>query len=337
MKRVIKFWNQFNDGMTFNDCGTKYEVLPILVADDAGEAELRAIAKQLGIETRGRKIETIARPDRFRSGKTFMTHAMKTGEKTEPKFHSQTEYEWHLGFVTLNESDAILKPVAKLGKRVTREQANEIINNRAYGLDDVGDFSMIPSKVDLRIVMQGWHYYHEIALLGYDVDKFERMITRKRSSQDGEREFYDSVFRCDDCGTWDSNDSGYTYNYRMTDDGQYGINCGCAHEHMKRNVEDYIDNPHKAIELEAAEELAEEGVLEHVERFIGGWTDGRGGRYNGESTREGTPEAILRQFKASEPKSKFVMTHDESGQFQTYWSLWRVNEKALNKNKRRAA
>lgn len=334
MKRVIKFWNKFDKGATFNDCGTQYEILPILVDDNAGNAELRAIAKQLGIETRGRKIETP--PVSNYRGKTNVTHAIKTGTKTEPKFFEKREYEWYLGFVTLNESDGILEPVAKIGKRITREQATQIIEECAYGLDDVGDFSMT-SKHDLRIIMEQWNYYHEIKMLGYDLDKFERMVTRKRASQDGDREFNDGVFRCGECGTWDHNDSGYTYNYRIMDGEQLGLNCGCAHERAKENFSEMANDPKQFIEREAASELEDDGMLEHVERFIGGMTDGRGGFYGGESTREGTPEGVLNEMLVKEPKSKFVMSHDESGQFQSYFSIWRVTKKALSKNSKRAA
>lgn len=336
MKRVIKFWNRFSD-KGFSDCGTVYEVLPILVQDNAGPKELLKIARELGVETRGRKVKTHEVPTGYTRGATHMTHSILTGEKQAKSKWDKEIVEWALGFVTLNEKQAILKPVAKLGKRITREQANEIINERAYGLDDVGDFSMVPNKRDLQIVMSGHNYYHEIKMLGYDMERFEMMVTRKRTSQEGERNFYDSVFRCDDCGTWDNNDSGYTYNYRIIDGEQLGLNCGCAHERAKANFLSMANDPKQFVDREAADELAEDGLIEHVERFIGGWTDGRGGFYGGESTREGNPEGVLKEYLAKEPKSKFVMSHDESGQFQTYFSIYRITAKALNQNKRRAA
>lgn len=336
MKRVIKFWNKFGD-KGFNDCGTKYEVLPILVEDSAGESELRTIAKQLGIETRGRKVKTHEMPTGYSRGATYMTHSMPTGEKTEPKYHNQEVFAWHIGFVTLNEKAGILKPYEKLGKRITKDQANDIINERAYGLDDVGDFSMIPKKLDLQIVMSGWNYYHEIKMLGYDLEAFEKMVTRKKKSQDVNRNFYDSVFRCDHCGTWDSNDFGYTYNYRIMDGERLGLNCGCAHERAKETFAEMANNPKRYIEREAAEKLVENGMLEHIERFIGGWTDGRGGSYGGVSTREGTPEGVMAQMLKEEPKSKFVISHDESGQFQSYFSIYRITKKGLKQNNRRKA
>lgn len=337
MKRVIKFWNKFSD-KGFSDCGTEYEVLPILVDDSAGEKELRAIAKNLGINTQGRKVITFDAPTGYRRNATQATHAIKTGEQTEPKFHKQERYDWFLGFVTLNETDGILKPSEKLNKRVTRDQVRDIIDARAYGLADVGDFSMIASKKDTRIIMSGWNYYHEIKMLGYDMAQFERLATGHNSKQDGNREFEDGCFSCSHCGTWDSNDSGYTYNYRIMDGEQLGLNCGCAHEHAKESFAEMANDPKQFIEREAASELEDDGMIEHVERFIGGMTDGRGGFYGGESTREGTPAGVMAEFLAKEPKSKFVMSHDESGQFQSYFSIWRITAKALkNNNKRKAA
>lgn len=335
MKRVIKFWNKYSD-RTFSDCGTKYEVLPILVQDDAGPKELRAIAKQLGIKT-SHQVKTIEQTDQYRRGATQMTHMLKTGEQTEPMYWEKTRYDWYLGFVTLNEKAGILKPYEKLGKKTTEDERRQILDNRAYGLDDVGDFSMIAKKDDLQIVMEGWHYYHEIKMLGYDMKHFERRITNRRKDSDVERNFCDSVFSCSKCGTWDSNDSGYTYNYRIMDSMQLGLNCGCAHEHAKATFTKMANNPKEFIEREAAQELVDDGMLEHVERLIGGMTDGRGGSYNGVSTREGTPEGLMNAMLKKEPKSKFVISHDESGQFQTYFSIYRITQKGLIQNKRRAA
>lgn len=333
MKRVIKFWNKFSTDKSagFSDCGTEYEILPILVPDEAGPIELKAIATSLGVNIKGKKVITHEPPKWNRRGATHMTHAIPTGTQTEPKFMEGKRYDWYIGFVTLEEKGP-LKPVEKLGKSVTKEQAREILEDRHYGLDNVGDFSMHPKKVENRIVMSGWNYYHEIKMLGYDLAKFEKLVTGSTKNQDGNREFEDGVFSCDDCGTWDSLDDGYTYNFRDTDEGRLGTNCGCAHEHMKANVEDFANNHKKSISRDTANELEEEGVIERLETFIGGMTDGRGGYYKGQSTREGSPEAVLAEFRKQMPKANFVFVHEESGQFQTYFSIAK-----LSKAKRKAA
>ena len=54
--------------------------------------------------------------------------------------------------------------------------------------------------------------------------------------------------------------------------------------------------------------------------------DGRGGYFNGKSTREGTPKSVLAEYMALKPDSVFLFTHDESGQFQTYFSIWEIKQ-----------
>lgn len=330
MKRVIKFWNMYRqDEGQFSDVSTKYEILPILVPDNAGPKELKAIAKQLGIRLKGapKKSKPV---EGYRRTEIAMTHFVKTTKKTEPKFHGKEKYDWYLGFVTLPVRSGILEPSVKINRKMTDEQYQDIVNERAYGVADVGDFSMVPKETDMRVVMEDHSYYHEMAMLGYSQKHFEKLAGVK--DHDYGRDFEDGCFRCDDCGTWDSNDSGYTYNYRIMDGEMLGINCGCVHEHGKKEFLKYV-NTRTPLELEPAEELAEDGLIEHVERFIGGMTDGRGGSWKGESTREGTPEGVLKEFLAKEPKSKFLFTHDESGQFQSYFSIWRVTAKGLRSAK----
>lgn len=334
MKRVIKFWNQYSsDAGKFSDCSTRYEILPILVPDSAGPKELLAIARQLGISTQGRKVLTMPDPTGYRRGETRTTHALKTGEvMTRTRFNDKTEtFNWYIGFVTLNEKHGILKPSEKIGKKVTRDQANQIIDGRAYGLSDVGDFSMRASVIDDRIVMEHWGYYHEMNLLGYDRDQFEKMVTRSRKNQDGEREFEDSVFSCSDCGTWDSNDNGYTYNYRITDGEQLGLNCGCYDEHCKENFAKNANNHKKSIEADTANELENDGKIERLETFVGGMTDGRGGYFKGESTRPGTPEGVLAEYREKFPKVNFLFIHEESGQFQSYFTIAKLTDKTKRK------
>ena|SRR3990167_2843335 len=56
----------------------------------------------------------------------------------------------------------------------------------------------------------------------------------------------------------------------------------------------------------------------------GGMTDGRGGWFRGELTREGEPETVLAELLERNPEGEYVFSHDESGQFQVYFSVWRV-------------
>jgi hypothetical protein len=50
MKRLIKFWGNYSDKCEFSNCSTKYEILPILVDDAAGNKELQELALSNGIE-----------------------------------------------------------------------------------------------------------------------------------------------------------------------------------------------------------------------------------------------------------------------------------------------
>ena len=93
---------------------------------------------------------------------------------------------------------------------------------------------------------------------------------------------------------------------------------------MQDNWEECINDCKTSVELDVAEKLEEQKKIKHLERFIGGMTDGRGGMYDGESTREGNPVEVLAEYQDKHPDKQFLFTHDESGQFQTYFSIWLV-------------
>lgn len=204
------------------------------------------------------------------------------------------------------------------------------MDSQAYGVCDAVD----TLNDDRLVLMEDWSYLHEMRLLGYNTNQFQELCGAPKGS-DG-RTFQDNMQKCDECGVWDDRDNGYNYNHRMTDDGYIGLNCGCYHEHMKDNYLENVNDHKKCIELDVMKELENEGKVEFIERFIGGMTDGRGGYYAGKSCREGSPEGILEELITKSPKSKFLFSHDESGQFQTYFSVWKVTKKGLPKNKKTA-
>lgn len=324
MQRVIKFSNQYkSDKGQFSTCSTKYTILPILVGDDAGAKELKEIAAKLGIDTKP-MVEVGAKaivPGNWHANREpHITYYMPTGETSKDRYRSEELIVEYIGFVTICATGS-LKPSARINRRMTKEQAWDIISNQEYGVQNFAE--MINDKC--VIVMEGWEYYHLMPLLGYSLKWFQK-VAGVAEDEDG-CTFYDSVSECQGCNKWDDNDNGYTYNFRFVGEcDYYGVNCGCYAEACKDRLDAFIDEPDKAIELSTAEELAESDTLEFVERFIGGWTDGRGGYYDGEPTREGKPEGVLAEYQAKEPDSHFVFSHDESGQFQTYFSIWRVKE-----------
>jgi hypothetical protein len=83
----------------------------------------------------------------------------------------------------------------------------------------------------------------------------------------------------------------------------------------------YVNNPKKCIERDDALELAEKGKINHIETFIGGMVDGRGGRIYGEEVKEGHPEDIFNEL--SNDKDLIFVLEDQ-GQFQTYFSVYEV-------------
>lgn len=316
MKRVIKFYNPYSrDAAAFSDCSTKYEILPVIVDNDANEEDLTRLASKLGLVATGDAVTNA--PHAWGYRELTITHALPVGTKllkAKTRWNEEERVPEFLGFITLpcESDDAPL--CESIGNELTAEQASEIVNNQEFGVSDVGE--LIDGGIVL--VKNGWSYYHALPLTGYDLKKFEEVL---EVTDEG---FYDDTYRCDGCNKFDSRDNGYTYNFREHGDGRLGVNCGCYDEACENDFSDFVNEPGKAMELKTAESLETKGVLTHVERFIGGMVDGRGGRWGGESVREGDPKSILKELLDAEPNAEFVFTHDESGQFQTYFSVWRV-------------
>jgi hypothetical protein len=186
-----------------------------------------------------------------------------------------------------------------------------------FGISAVGE--MVGGETVL--VKTGWEYFHVLPLLGYSLEDFEERLGIE------EHGFDDDTESCSGCGKFDSRDDGYMYNFREVCGDWLGVNCGCYEEAIESEWESFVDDSERAIELAVAERLAEKGEIEHVERFIGGMVDGRGGYWRGSgAVREGNPEDVLAEMREKEPDARFVFSHDESGQFQTYFSIWRVVE-----------
>ena len=301
MKRLIKF---HSDNGKFHNTNTERKLFPILVGDNAGMAELYAYAMKLDVQNLG---EYTAETPQYGWNPLDITHAIKISDNGY-----KTEY---LGFITLPKADQ-LPLLETLDNEVSLDQAREIVNNQWYGIDDVGP----TVSNDTVLVQSGWNYYHEIPLLGYSLESFEEV------SGITEHGFYDDTYACHECGVFDSRDDGYTNNFRVVGDSLLGINCGCYFDACKNDWESFIDDINNPMELSAAEALAEEGKLIHIERYIGGMVDGRGGYYAGKSAKEGNPKEILKALKKENPESSYIFSHDESGQFQTYFSVWQVVE-----------
>lgn len=320
MKRLIKYHSRYKD-VQFSNSSTEYELYPIVVEDSAGEAELKQFAKELGLENRSKLVSI---PQEKYSRGLKITHCLTLNEKHDRVYFGKKESDQvYLGFITIPEYKC-LKLNKGLDKKLTKDEAWEIVNSQSFGVDNVGQMESRP-----MLVMQGWEYYHELKVNGYSLNS---LLKNLKVDKD-DKHFSDSVNSCGECGEWDYNDDNYTTNFRVLGGDFVGVNCGCFEKLSKENIELFVGNTDTPMELDTAKDLETDGKLEFVERFIGGMTDGRGGSYGGQRTREGTPEGVLKEYSEKFPKGKFLFTHDESGQFQTYFSIWKLKSKARNKTK----
>lgn len=360
MKRLIRYHNRYaGDAASFSDCSTKFTVLPVLVADDAGAKELVEAARnmegQLPLVTEDQVIgpdiakkpkinftHTIDRDGtvtptgkpavewRPQHGPHRITHAVQIGEvETHDGLYFRGNAvkvpEW-LGFITLAHSN--LKPSKRPNRKLTSEQARHIVENCEFGVANVGE----TADGKIIIVKAGWEYTCGLPLHGYTLESFQEA---ENITEEG---FEDDTSQCTACYKFDSNDDGRTANFREVNGEWLGINCGCYGEACMSEdaLEDYTDNEKKGMELKFAHKWMEQGRLKFVERYMGGWTDpGRGGHWRGPDERKGMtgtygscdigdPKDVIKKWKSENHGASFVISHDESGQFQTYWSLWKV-------------
>lgn len=317
MKRLIKFWNRYaSDKAEFSNCSTEYEVLPELVDDSASFAELKELAAKHSIALGRTTIE----------GKSI-SHSIKTMETKETRgmgFSKPEMMTVYVGFIKLNEHGP-LKPVIAVNTPVTAEMADSVVNQCAYGVSDVGE------NIDgtQTLIKESWNYFHEMRFLGYSLKSFEEVLNIE------EQGFSDDTYRCGHCGVIDSRDNGYSNNHRVMNCELIGVNCGCYDELCQSDeaIEEFSNNSNACMEYDTAKKLEKKGKLKLLETFIGGMVDGRGGYIRGEHTREGTPSKVLEEFQAKYPKKVFVFSHDDSGQFQSYFSIWEL----AGKGKKRAA
>lgn len=321
MKRVIKYYNKFShDKADFSTSSTEREILPILVENDADGKTLRAIAKKLGLKVK--PSTRVIKPENKRYGAIKITHALPLNEQVTKAYFGKTEtYQVYLGLVDLEsyKFEGPLELRESVNQPIDYDTAIEIVNHNAYGISDYGE------HIDGQdiIVKSGWEFYHIIPLLGYSLESFLEVLEAEDYG------FEDDTDRCSECGVLNSRDNGYTYNFRYIESvGNLGLHCGCFADFAKspEAIEHYTNNARECIELEIAESLEELGKLEHIGRYFGGVTGGRPGYWKGEVCPIKNPDEVLKEELEKNPDAKIVFSHDESGQFQTYFSAWKVKE-----------
>ena len=314
MKRVIIYHNPIlNDSKAeFSDCSTRYDLLPIIVDDNEGIFKLLSILKDYGYTKKGEHVD-------IEQG--LITLAVPIGKVKGHGMYSNESYTQYIGFIDIPHSDLPVRET--LNNKLTKKQMYELINMQSHGISDIAP--TVDGK-GYYLIKSSWSYYHDLALLGYDRKYFEK---KQNIVEEG---FDDDSFICSDCGCADARDNCYTYNYTIVGGELFGNSCGCAKKVELECAKDYVltkdttpaDNRQiSSIKRDTIQELEKAKKVKFVERFVTGMTDSRGGSYGGESTRVMTPIEALTEYFKKNPKSKFLVCHDESGQFQTYWSLWK--------------
>ena len=288
--------------------------------DNCVKDSFNALAKKYNIKVEDMPIGIDRNMWAYRSADLKITECLQTKErKINQGFRSDEEYIVFFGFIEF-DSEGTLKPVLNGGAKITRDQESNIFNGQEYGILDNGKMQ------DGESVLIGDHWLipQYLKVLGYDAKEFY-----SRFDQHG---FDDDTCRCDECGVYNDRDDGCTYNHRYVDDGctQLGVHCGCYDEYMQSTgaLSEYLDNADQCIEVSVAEHHEKSGALKKIQTYIGGMVDGRGGHIHGESVKEGTPESILKTLKAEHPKRQYIFVHEESGQFQTYFSVYEYQDKA---------
>ena len=309
MKRLIKYHSHYNE-IKFSDCSTKYEILPYLVDDNAGSKELREFADALGYG-RVDNCKALKKNNSYHnSDANIITHYVTIDETIDGcGMYSDEKYQVRLAFITLRvhhwEGANVLTPIETPKTEMTLEQAYEIVGNQSYGVESIYQMNQ-DCNDESHLIMAGWHYYHEINLLGYDLDQFEKLI------KVDDRNFYDSVFDCGDCGKGDYVDSGYTYNYQIVECTQLGINCGCYNKYLTKNWKNFINDFDSGLQGDIVEELVKQGKIVEVDDFCARWGDGV------------HPEDILKNVLKDDSKAQFIFGIDGVGQFRTDFTLYKV-------------
>lgn len=318
-KRLIIFYNKFeSDKASFICSSTEYKIFPNLYPKEYNEENLYELAKKLKLKPLKNKIEIINRYDNIKLSNVI---ELKDKKIIKDFFNKEEFYTQYLALIDLNQFNHVIEFKKSINNKISEDESYGIINCQSYGIEDVGEHV----KGGNVLVKKGWEYYHTLPLLGYSLKHFEKINNINHHG------FYDDTFWCDHCGLFDDRDDGYTCNYRIVNNKFFGINCGCFKDFCEsdESLDFYKNNTENAMELNSAQSLKNNKKIEFCERFIGGMVDGRGGYWNGQKEgsgrcREGDPKSILKEYKSKFPNTDFIFSHDESGQFQTYFSIWKI-------------
>jgi len=324
MYRLAKYVPN-RDGLvsgTANDVDVEEYIYLSVVSPTGKPSELRAHAKRLGLTPvgRARRVKSISQ---WREAQAVAVLDLAEEGKRYGELKKLV-----LGWVKIPDVEywtgkgkGAVPVRAEIGP-MSEEDFQAYINDGGgvdqWGIADFGE----TVDGESAVIISGWHFYSVGPLLGYT---WQSILENYGASEPFG--FEDDSDSCGECGLIDTRDNGYTYNFRWLEShgAYYGVRCGCYLEAVKGALEDFVNKPEEAMPRESVEELVDEGKLEFVRRYIGGLTDpGRGGYYDGERVENGDPTEIMAAALKADPDGEYLFSHDESGQFQTYFSLYRV-------------
>lgn len=322
MYRAVKFPQMYaSDGSALRALhADRATFLDIVSATDSA-AELKKIATDMGLAYHKKSVRAVNKYHDYQMPATTRVIELVERETTRFGLRSDETSPIYLAWVKIPEVAGL--PIRTV---VSDDVSDAEIEN--FRLE--GDYSQLgigqygDDENGKCVIAVGDHSFWAIGpLLGYSVNAVCAML----GGAEDNITFDDQVFYCQGCNTLQEDTDGHMYRYRQVDGELFGIACGCAAEAELECIEDYVNEPDKQITAESAERLVESGNLVHVARYIGGWTDpGRGGYYDGESVENGEPEGVIKALLEASPDASFVCSVDESGQFQTYWSVYRLIE-----------
>lgn len=324
MYRAVKFTQAYpSDGNVVSELHAERAQYLDHLSETDSAAQLKAIATQHGwaFKTHSVKVKS-ERSQRYggQGGMLRTTRVIELAERGESLFYREPNgAPVYLAWVELPEIDA-LPPRVNVSDDVSED---EIENYRQNANDyDIGVGQFGDDEDGNAVIAVSSHaFWHIGPALGYSVAAMCAMYGGTEDSIT----FDDQVFYCQGCNTLQEDTDGYNYRFRIVDSEMFGIACGCAADAELEHLDTYVNEPEKQIQPDTAELLVKAGKLEHVARYIGGMVDpGRGGYYDGERVENGQPDDVLAQLLENEPDAEFVLSMDEAGQFQVYWSVYRV-------------
>ena len=252
--RVAYYWNSFKkDEHEITNCGTRIHIMGPVYRDVPSEEEIIKLLTKDDLMDDSVELKfTKEKDDEFR------TKLIKYSKVRTEEFLCEDRV-FYVGVISvLKEIEPVDGP-----EEITNEVLSIAVKNQSM---DISDFGEDEDGIDILVIASTafentWKFH------GYDVENIEEDCNvRTRYS--------DEIFRCDECGKiLDTEINTYQNNQKFVDDYRYiGVSCGCYEQYCLDNIEEFIDNPERAIDADAVKKLVEKGLLTHYESLCNGWS-----------------------------------------------------------------